>query len=92
MSTSIVNDTAKTTREKKLLVGVVISDKMQKTIVVQVKRSRRHPILGKPVVMAKSYKVHDESAVAREGDVVEIFEGRPQSKTKYMYLHRVVSR
>lgn len=73
-----------------LLVGEVVSDKMEKTVVVRVKRSYTHPRYKKVVRTDKKYKVHDEQSQARVGDVVEIYEGRPVSKTKYMYLSRVV--
>lgn len=72
------------------LIGEVVSDKMQKTVVVKVSRSYMHPRFHKVVKTDKKYKVHDESAQARMGDIVEIHEGRPVSKTKYMYLVRVV--
>ena len=49
-----------------------------------------HPRVKKVVRTDKKYKVHDEKEVAHEGDIVEIFEGRPISKTKYMYLSRVL--
>lgn len=75
---------------KKMLVGRVISDKMEKTIVVKVSRSFVHPRVKKVVKTDKKYKVHDAESRAREGDMVEIYEGRPQSKTKYMYLSRVL--
>ncbi len=75
---------------KRLLVGEVVSDKMDKTIVVKVQRVFMHPELKKVVRKFKKFKVHDQSEQAKMGDVVEIYEGRPLSKTKYMYLHRVV--
>lgn len=75
---------------KKTLIGTVVSDKMNKTVVVKVSRSYIHPRVEKIVRADKKYAVHDEAEVAREGDVVEIYEGRPVSKTKYMYLLRVV--
>ncbi|MBA3954548.1 30S ribosomal protein S17 [Candidatus Dependentiae bacterium] len=75
---------------KRVLTGEVISDKMDKTIVVKVERTYTHPRLQKVMRIAKKYKVHDESETAHAGDLVEIYEGRPMSKTKYMYLARVV--
>ena len=72
------------------LEGNVISDKMDKTIVVKVDRRFRHPLNGKIVQCSKNYKVHDEESVAKVGDRVEIKETRPLSKTKHMMLHRVV--
>jgi len=72
------------------LTGMVISDKMEKTIVVKVNRTFKHPVLGKTLTRAKKYKAHDENETARVGDVVEIVEGRPISKTKHMVLSSVV--
>ncbi len=77
---------------QRLLVGEVLSDKMQKTVVVAVGRTYMHPTLQKVVRTTRKYKVHDENEQAQLGDTVEICEGRPVSKTKYMYLHKVVSR
>ena len=77
------------TTQKKTLAGIVVSDKMDKTVVVRVTRSYRHPVVGKVMRTSKCYKVHDENEQASIGDHVEIFEGRPKSKTKYMYLASV---
>lgn len=74
----------------RMLTGEVISDKMDKTIVVRVERSYTHPRLKKVMRTSKKYKVHDDSESASLGDIVEIYEGRPLSKTKYMYLARIV--
>lgn len=74
----------------KTLIGTVVSDKMDKTVVVKVSRSYIHPRVEKVVRADKKYAVHDDAEIAREGDIVEIYEGRPISKTKYMYLLRVV--
>ncbi len=75
---------------KRALTGKVVSDKMNKTIVVRVERTYLHPRWNKVVRSSKSYKVHDETAQARKGDIVKIYEGRPQSKTKYMYLDAII--
>lgn len=75
---------------KNLLTGKVISDKMDKTVVVEIERAYKHPMFKKTVRKIKKYKVHDDTEKAKIGDIVEIYEGRPVSKTKYMYLHRVV--
>ena len=74
----------------KTLVGKVISDKMDKTIVVQIARDLREPDYQKVVRRSKKYKVHDMQEQAKVGDTVEIFEGRPMTKTKYMYLSRII--
>lgn len=79
-------------QEKKLTVGVVTSaGKMQKTVAVQITRMFAHPLYKKVIRVRKSYKVHDEQQQAKVGDIVEIYEGPHISKTKYMYLSRVVT-
>ncbi|MCE5294399.1 MAG: 30S ribosomal protein S17 [Chlamydiales bacterium] len=62
--------------------GVVVSNKMQKTVVVSVERTIRHPRYDKVITRSKKYYAHDESNTAREGDVVSIMETRPMSKLK----------
>lgn len=76
--------------KSQLYIGRVVSDKMDKTIVVETKRTLKHPRFHKVVVKNKKYKVHDEQEIAKVGDVVEFFETRPLSKTKYMRLVRVI--
>jgi small subunit ribosomal protein S17 len=63
-------------------VGVVVSTKMEKTVVVAIENRSPHPKYGKIVVNTKRYKVHDEENAAKEGDRVRIQETRPLSKTK----------
>jgi small subunit ribosomal protein S17 len=77
--------------KSRVLVGEVVSDKMEKTIVVKVERTFKHPQYGKVIRRSKKYKVHDEENVAKIGDKVEIAECRPLSKTKHMALSRVIS-
>ena len=77
-------------KEKYIYKGIVVSDKMDKTIVVKAERDFKHKLLGKVMRAIKKYKVHDEKGIAKTGDIVEFFEGRPVSKEKYMYLARVV--
>lgn len=77
-------------KKKKLLVGEVVSDKMDKTIVVEVERTFMHPLLKKVVRKSKKFKVHDENKDAKVGDLVEIFEVRPLSKTKHMALSKII--
>ena len=67
---------------KRILEGVVVSDKNDKTIVVKVERRLRHPVLKKTVRLSKKYHAHDEKNVAKTGDVVRIEETRPLSKQK----------
>ncbi len=67
---------------KRILEGVVVSDKNDKTIVVKVERRLRHPVLKKTVRLSKKYHAHDEKNQAKTGDVVRIEETRPLSKQK----------
>jgi small subunit ribosomal protein S17 len=67
---------------RKVRVGVVVSDKANKTIVVQVERRLPHPLYGKLVARTKKYHVHDENNEYKVGDTVRIVETRPLSKTK----------
>jgi len=67
---------------KRILQGVVVSDKNDKTIVVKVERRLRHPVLKKTVRLSKKYHAHDENNEAKSGDVVRIQETRPLSKQK----------
>ncbi len=78
--------------KKKLYIGKVVSDKMDKTIVVETERIFKHPRFHKILKKIKKYKVHDEQGKTKIGDTVEFYEGRPISKTKYMYLFRVVEK
>jgi small subunit ribosomal protein S17 len=77
-------------RIRKLRSGVVVSDKMDKTIAVAVERTFRHPRYGKVIRKTEIFKVHDEGDQAREGDRVEIMETRPLSKTKRWRLLKIV--
>jgi len=71
---------------KRVLQGVVVSDKNDKTIVVKVERRFTHPLLKKTVRRSKNYHAHDEANVAKVGDTVWIEEGRPMSKLKRWVL------
>ena len=82
-----------TDREKrKIVVGTVTSDKMQKTIVVRMERLVKHPKYGKYMKHYTAYKAHDEKREAKVGDVVEIMETRPLSATKTWRLVRIVKK
>jgi small subunit ribosomal protein S17 len=83
-------DTDSKTRYRRRVTGVVISDKMQKTISVQADRRVKHPMYGKYVKRRTLYKAHDEAEQAAVGDVVEIVASRPLSKTKHWRLSKVV--
>lgn len=84
-----MNDQAKPAL-KRTLIGKVVSDKMDKTATVLVERRVKHPIYGKIIVRSKKYHAHDEANTAKEGDTVEIQEGRPISRTKAWTITRVV--
>jgi small subunit ribosomal protein S17 len=71
---------------KRVLQGVVVSDKNDKTVVVKVERRFTHPLLKKTVRRSKNYHAHDEGNAAKIGDVVWIEEGRPMSKLKRWFL------
>ena len=75
--------------QRRALVGVVTSDKMEKTVVVQVERVARHPLYGKVVKTHKKYKAHDENNEARIGDTVQIRECRPISKDKKFFVEEI---
>jgi small subunit ribosomal protein S17 len=77
---------------RKTRTGIVYSNKMQKTIVVQVESKSTHPLYGKIVKSTKKFKVHDEKNEAGVGDKVEIIETRPLSKEKYFRLLRIVEK
>lgn len=77
---------------KKTMIGLVVSDKMDKTVVVLVTSKKKHPIYGKYITFTKKYKAHDEKNDAKVGDTVEIIETRPLSKDKYFRVLRIVER
>ncbi|MDP4824129.1 MAG: 30S ribosomal protein S17 [Aestuariivirgaceae bacterium] len=75
---------------KRILQGVVVSDKNDKTIVVSVERRFTHPIMKKTVRRSKKFHAHDESNVAKTGDIVRIQECRPISKNKtWLFVDKV---
>jgi small subunit ribosomal protein S17 len=77
---------------RKVRTGIVVSDKMDKTITVAVINRKPHPLYQKTVHNTVKFKAHDEKNDAREGDTVEIAETRPLSKSKRWRLLRVVER
>lgn len=79
-------------RQRKVRVGVVVSDKADKTIVVRVDRRLTHPLYGKSVAWSKKYHVHDEKNEYKVGDTVRIAETRPLSKTKRWRVIGLVDR
>ena len=77
---------------RKTRTGVVVSDKMDKTIVVLIKRKTKHPLYGKIINRSKKFKAHDEENVCGVGDKVEIMETRPISKDKRWRLVNVIEK
>ena len=72
------------------LVGRVVSDKMNKTVTVLIERRVKHPLYGKYMVRSQKYHAHDETNQYKEGDLVEIAETRPLSRTKAWTVTRLV--
>ena len=84
---------SETTRAfRKTRVGTVISDKMDKTISVELEKRSTHPLYGKVVRSTKTVKAHDEHNEAHVGDLVSIMETRPLSKTKRWRLDSIIER
>ena len=77
---------------RKTIQGVVISDKMEKSIVIAAKFKEKHPLYGKFVQKTKKYHVHDENNEAHVGDTVLIMETRPLSKTKRWRLVSIIEK
>ncbi|MDD2740989.1 MAG: 30S ribosomal protein S17 [Rhodocyclaceae bacterium] len=73
---------SETTSVKRTLIGRVVSDKMEKTVTVLVERKVKHPMYGKIMIRSKKYHAHNEGNSAKTGDLVEIVETRPVSRTK----------
>ena len=79
-------------KTSKVLRGIVVSDKMDKTIVVAITEKKRHPIYGKFITSTKKYKPHDDKNDPHVGHTVDIIENRHISKDKYFRLLSVVER
>lgn len=84
-----MNETNKTVRT---ITGKVVSNKMNKSISVEVQRLVPHPVYGKYIKRTTKLMAHDESNECQEGDVVEIRASRPLSKNKVWMLHRIVEK
>jgi small subunit ribosomal protein S17 len=78
--------------QRKQLTGVVTSDKMDKTVVVEVATTRRHQLYGKVIRRVKKYKAHDEANECRLGDTVQIIESRPISRHKRWSVVTIIDR
>lgn len=81
-----------TMAKRRRLRGVVVSDKMDKTIVVKVDRQVKHPFYHKYIVRSRHFKAHDEKNDAKIGDLVSVVEGPPRSKHKRWNLVKVIRR
>jgi small subunit ribosomal protein S17 len=80
------------TKLNRTLTGIVVSDKMDKTVIVLIERKTKHPILGKIIRVSKKYHAHDENNECHEGDVVMIEECRPLAKTKSWRVSKLVEK
>jgi small subunit ribosomal protein S17 len=85
-------DMTETRGNRKSRVGTVISDKMDKTIVVEIRTKVKHPLYGKTINRTTKYKAHDEANAAHEGDRVVISETRPLSRDKRWRLVEIIER
>ena len=77
---------------RKVRTGYVVSDKMDKTVVVEVEDRRKHALYGKVMTRSKRIKAHDETNEVREGDLVRIMETRPLSATKHFRVVEVIDK
>ena len=76
--------------KKKTQIGVVVSDKMEKTVVVKVDRLIKHPVYNKYIKRSAKYKAHDENNSCKTGDRVVIAESRPLSKDKCWKVRQII--
>ncbi|NRT56335.1 30S ribosomal protein S17 [Sphaerotilus uruguayifluvii] len=83
---------AQATKNVRTLIGRVVSDKRAKTITVLVERRVKHELYGKIVARSRKYHAHDENGEYKMGDLVEIAEGRPISKTKSWVVTRLIEK
>ncbi len=76
----------------RILTGTVVSDKMEKTVIVAVARDKRHPLYNKRYIVTKRFAADNSQVACQAGDVVEITETRPISKTKKFAVTKVVTK
>ena len=88
----MTNEQATERNARKSRTGLVVSDKMEKTVVVAIERRVPHPVYGKMVTRSKRLKAHDEENSAKVGDTVRIVETRPLSKDKRWRLVEILDR
>ena len=79
-------------RNRKTLVGTVVSNKMEKTIVVRIERRKLHPLYKKYITRSKKIKAHDKGNLCRTGDLVKVIESRPLSKEKRWRLLEILEK
>ena len=77
---------------KRTLIGKVVSDKRSKTVTVMIERRVMHPLYGKIMIKTSKYHAHDENGEYKVGDIIEITESRPLSKTKNWVATRLVQK
>ncbi len=93
MSVNVSENNEKVVRnDRKVRRGYVVSDKMDKTIVVEVEERVKHALYGKVVRRSKKVKAHDENSIAAVGDLVRIMETRPLSATKHWRLVEIIEK
>ena len=90
--TAVATEQAAPAKNQRKLVGRVVSDKMQKTVVVLIERRVRDPLMGKIITRSKKYHAHVETDEFKQGDLVEIAECRPISRTKAWRVTRLVEK
>jgi len=78
--------------QRRVLVGRVLSNRMDKTVVVEVERRRRHRLYGKVIAMRKRYKAHDADNACEVGDLIEMVEARPMSREKRWVVTQILER
>lgn len=83
---------SETTSMTRTLIGRVVSDKMDKTVTVLVERKAKHPMYGKVITLSKKYHAHNEGNEAKSGDLVEIEETRPLSRTKNWKVSKLIEK
>jgi small subunit ribosomal protein S17 len=83
---------SETTKNKRTLQGRVLSDKMEKTVTVLVERKVKHPVYGKVMTRSAKYHAHNDNNLAKTGDLVEIEESRPISRTKAWRVTNVLEK
>ena len=86
------DDLKKRKSNKKMLTGKVVSDKMNKTIVIEIERRKLHTLYKKYVTKRKKIKAHDETNESRIGDIVRVVESKPVSKEKHWRLLDIIER